>query len=102
MFRHFLKIFSFLIFALVFSILGSIILDKAKAWVEAPADPPGYGVADPNDFKPVSKGGADEFKTGRLGVKTDGFDPNYGLTIGKSGGQVSDGIKVSGNSYFED
>ncbi len=60
------------------------------AWQEPTSNPPGGNV-----YAPVNVGPSDQFKTGRLGVYTSGIDPNYGFTVG------NEGIKVTGNSYFE-
>jgi hypothetical protein len=60
------------------------------AWTEPTTTPPGGNVA-----VPINTSSDSQYKTGKLGASTTGVDANYGLTIG------SNGIKVTGNSYFE-
>jgi len=48
---------------------------------------------------PINVGSADQVKSGKLGVATDGIDTGYGLTVGNSSNSL--GIKASGKSYFE-
>ena len=62
----------------------------AFAWTEPGAAPPGGNVS-----VPINTGNLSQYKSGKLGISTSGIDPNYGFTVG------SEGIKVTGNSYFE-
>jgi len=64
------------------------------AWTEPSSNPPNGNVA-----SPLNVGSTSQIKSGKLGIATDGIDPNYGLTVGNSGNQL--GIKASGFSYFE-
>jgi hypothetical protein len=64
------------------------------AWTEPSQNPPQGNVP-----APINVGSADQVKSGKLGVATDGIDSNYGLTVGNSSNSL--GIKASGKSYFE-
>jgi hypothetical protein len=76
------------IFSLFFFI--SII---AYAWEEPTTNPPGGNVP-----TLLNTGDTDQYKLGKLGVATDGIDPNYGLTVGNSTNKL--GIKTDGRLYI--
>jgi hypothetical protein len=85
------KIALFTIGSLVMSILLSYLV---FAWSEPSQNPPQGNVP-----APINVGSADQVKSGKLGVATDGIDTGYGLTVGNSSNSL--GIKASGKSYFE-
>ncbi len=63
------------------------------AWTEPPTAPPGDNVDAPINVSDVG-----QYKEGELGVATNSFNPNFGLTVGSSTNPK--GIKVTGDSKF--
>ncbi|MBI3671531.1 tail fiber domain-containing protein [Candidatus Azambacteria bacterium] len=69
--------------------------DALAVWTDAPAAPPGYLPANEQDYKPVSRGAGDEFKTGKLGVATDSIPgATFGLKVGSA--TTAQGIDLFG------
>ena len=73
--NNFKKILSLSLLVLFFAVSGFLLTNEVSAaWTDAPANPPGYGLASEFDYKPITQGGNDEYKTGVLGIKTSNFD----------------------------
>ena len=60
------------------------------AWTEPPVGPPEGNVP-----APINTGSDGQYKAGKLGASSSGFDPSYGFTVGSSG------IKTTGDSWFD-
>ena len=71
------------------------------AWTEPGSAPPGGNVPAPINVSGTGqvKKYVDTNNKGWLGVATDGYDSNYGLTVGNSTNVL--GVKASGSSLFE-